>query len=117
MIPYKNRFHGYNSLNYVFRFGRSSRSDLFVIKAAVNKSGHDRLAVITSKKVLKSAVGRNRIRRRLYEILRLNYLEATRQNKYHHDIALIVKDSEVRSLDSKDLVNKVKSQLDELGLI
>ena len=30
------------------------------------------MAVVVSKKVLKSAVGRNKIRRRMYEALRLN---------------------------------------------
>lgn len=38
---------------------------------AVNTRKKQRFAVVVSKKVLKSAVGRNRIRRRVYEAIRL----------------------------------------------
>ena len=37
-----------------------------------NERGFTRMAVVVSKKVDKTAVGRNRIRRRVYEILRKN---------------------------------------------
>lgn len=36
-----------------------------------NERGRQRYAVVVSKKVLKTAVGRNQIRRRVYEALRL----------------------------------------------
>lgn len=38
-----------------------------------NARGFTRIAVVVSKKVMKTAVGRNRIRRRVYEILRKNF--------------------------------------------
>lgn len=38
-----------------------------------NSKGFTRIAVVVSKKVAKSAVERNRIRRRIYEALRLNF--------------------------------------------
>ena len=38
---------------------------------AINGRKKQRYAVVVSKKILKSAVGRNRIRRRVYEALRL----------------------------------------------
>ena len=37
-----------------------------------NERGFTRMAVVVSKKVNKTAVGRNRIRRRIYETLRKN---------------------------------------------
>jgi ribonuclease P protein component len=37
-----------------------------------NSRGHQRFAVVISKKVIKSAVGRNRVRRRVYEAIRMN---------------------------------------------
>ena len=40
---------------------------------AENTRGFTRVAVVVSKKVDKTAVGRNRIRRRVYEALRLNF--------------------------------------------
>ncbi len=44
---------------------------------APNTHHHQRFGVVVSKKVLKSAVGRNRIRRRIYEALRLELPEFT----------------------------------------
>ena len=38
-----------------------------------NTRGFTRVAVVVSKKVEKTAVGRNRIRRRVYEAIRVNF--------------------------------------------
>ena len=71
MLPYKNRFHGHGSLRYVYANGNSVRTQKIVVKFTRNPHRTDsRFAVVVSKKVLKSAVGRNRIRRRVYEIIR-----------------------------------------------
>ena len=40
---------------------------------APNERGFTRVAVVVSKKVNKTAVGRNRIRRRVYEAIRKNF--------------------------------------------
>jgi ribonuclease P protein component len=72
MIARKHRFHGYGSLKYVYQNGKSVRGPLNVLKYAPNpKRTQYRLAVVVSKKVAKSAVTRNRIRRRIYETFRL----------------------------------------------
>ena len=71
MLAYKNRFHGHGSLRYVYSNGSSVRTQKITVKFAKNPRRKDsRFAVVVSKKVLKSAVGRNRIRRRVYEIIR-----------------------------------------------
>ncbi|MCL2037477.1 ribonuclease P protein component [Candidatus Saccharibacteria bacterium] len=71
MIAQKFRFHGHASLKYVFSRGQQSRSKFFSIKWTTNpRRRNPRLAVVVSKKVFKSAVKRNRIRRRVYEIVR-----------------------------------------------
>ena len=71
MLSYKNRFHGHGSLRYVDANGNSVRTQKIVVKFTKNQRRKDsRFAVVVSKKVLKSAVGRNRIRRRVYEIIR-----------------------------------------------
>lgn len=71
MLAYKNRFHGHGSLRYVYSKGQVIRSQKIVVKFTPNNFRQDsRFAVVVSKKVLKSAVGRNRIRRRVYEIIR-----------------------------------------------
>ncbi len=49
---------------------------------ADNTKGFTRLAVVVSKKVEKTAVGRNRIRRRIYEALRLNLEKIPKKRDY-----------------------------------
>ncbi|MDO4872020.1 MAG: ribonuclease P protein component [bacterium] len=71
MLAQKNRFHGHGSLRYVYANGESIRTQKIVVKFTRNPFRKDsRFAVVISKKVLKSAVGRNRVRRRVYEIIR-----------------------------------------------
>lgn len=47
-----------------------------------NARGFTRIAVVVSKKVMKTAVGRNRIRRRVYEVLRKNFELVPRGKDY-----------------------------------
>ena len=71
MIAKLYRFHGYGSLRGVYRHGKIVRSPLISLKFEKRDLKHRyRLAVVVSKKVHKSAVIRNRIRRRIYEIVR-----------------------------------------------
>lgn len=71
MISAKNRFHGHNSVQYLHRKGQVVHMRGIVLKYMASQTGKPyRAAVIVSKKVHKSAVVRNRIRRRVYECLR-----------------------------------------------
>jgi ribonuclease P protein component len=73
MISNKHRFHGHNSLRYVYAHGKTVRSTVLGIRVAENSHRSlYRCAVVVSKKISKSAVRRNRIRRRIYEIIRKN---------------------------------------------
>ncbi|MGQ9896178.1 MAG: ribonuclease P protein component [Acidobacteriota bacterium] len=54
----------------VYRQGRQLHSSLFTIFVAPNRLGRTRLGITTSRKVSKSAVVRNRCRRRLREVFR-----------------------------------------------
>ena len=47
-----------------------------------NTRGFIRIAVVVSKKIEKSAVKRNKIRRRIYEILRLNLEKIPEKTDY-----------------------------------
>jgi ribonuclease P protein component len=67
MIARRYRFHGYNALSYVYKQGRTARSRTCLLKYAANpRRDVCRVAVVVSKKVSKSAVVRNRIRRRMF---------------------------------------------------
>lgn len=71
MLAKLYRFHGYGALRGVYRRGQTVRSPLLSLKFEKRDSQLTyRLAVVVSRKVHKSAVVRNRIRRRVYEIVR-----------------------------------------------
>jgi ribonuclease P protein component len=73
MIGRTHRFHGYHSLQPVYKRGQTVRGPQLVLRY-IRRPGDRpyRVAVVVSRKVNKSAFIRNRIRRRIYEIVRLN---------------------------------------------
>ena len=71
MLSRRHRFHGHASLGAVYRRGLTVRNKDMALKYFRNERRSEyRAAVIVSRKVHKSAVKRNRVRRRLYEIIR-----------------------------------------------
>lgn len=113
MLRFTNRFHGHRSLGYVYRNGASVRSHLFSVKSTLNpRRRQPRIAVVVSKKVLKSAVGRNRIRRRLYEIVR-HELPQLQQNS---DIVILVSSRDVATVPADELRASLTGMLREAGL-
>lgn len=71
MIAKQHRFHGHRSLSFVYRHGSTIRNPHMSLKFARNpRRSTYRATVVVSRKVHKSAVSRNRVRRRLYEIIR-----------------------------------------------
>jgi ribonuclease P protein component len=71
MIARKHRFHSYGSLNSVYRQGQTARNPQLSLRYATRDPRKPyRVAVVVSRKVHKSAVVRNRIRRRIFEIVR-----------------------------------------------
>lgn len=114
MISKKHRFHGHGSLKYVYQHGKTVRGPLTSLKFVEN-SRHDayRLAVVVGKKVSKSAVKRNRIRRRLYEAVR------TQENKITkpYDIVMTVFHENVLDLPSSQLQRLVRAQLGQAEII
>lgn len=72
MLSHRNRFHGHGSLRYLYNKGTKARSrELGLYYIENTNRVHSRFAIVVSKKIHKSAVKRNRIRRRIYEIVRL----------------------------------------------
>ncbi len=70
MLSKRHRFHGYGSLRRVYQGGQSVRGQMINVRFAVRPGREYRVAVVVSRKVSKSAVVRNRIRRRIYEEVR-----------------------------------------------
>ena len=113
MLSFQHRFHGHGSLRYVYKNGQAVRSHAITIKYVDNPHRrHSRFAVVVSKKVHKSAVGRNRIRRRLYEVIRH---EIPKMNGAH-DVAVMVFSSEVMTMPREELVLAVQQLFETADL-
>lgn len=114
MIGRKHRFHGHGSLRYVYQHGQTVRGPMLALKFVPNdRRSAYRLAVVVSKKVNKSAVVRNRIRRRLYEAVRRH--EADIQTPY--DMVLTVFSEQVASMPASELETILFSQLKKAKII
>ncbi len=113
MIPFLNRFHGHGSLRFVYKNGRAVRSRNIILKYIANPHRkNSRVAVVVSKKVIKSAVKRNRIRRRVYECVRADMRRFDRS----YDIALIVSSAELLAMSFDELSQQISGLLKEAGI-
>jgi ribonuclease P protein component len=114
MISKAHRFHGYNSLRFVYNNGKTVRGPLFSVKSALNSRRKSyRVAIVVSRKVHKSAVARNRMRRRLYEIVRSHEDKISEP----HDIVLTVFQDALLEEPQKSLTHQVKKQFSEAGIL
>lgn len=114
MIGRQNRFHGYNSLRHVYRSGGMARGPLFGVKALANpRRGAYRAAIVVSRKVNKSAVARNRMRRRLYALVQ------AQSSRFigPHDIVITVFNDGILTAPPAELASQLKKQLKELHII
>ena len=66
----------------MYQKGKTVRRPKISLVFTENTRGFTRIAVVVSKKVEKSAVGRNRIRRRIYEALRVNFEDIPKKQDY-----------------------------------
>ncbi|MDR1300490.1 MAG: ribonuclease P protein component [Candidatus Nomurabacteria bacterium] len=107
MISKKYRFHGHGSLKYMFANGEQVRTKYFGLRFVRNSRRQaPRIAVIVSKKVFKSAVKRNRIRRRIFETIRLNF-----DFSKNIDFSITVFSPEVLMAPSAELTKQIKKVL------
>lgn len=73
MLARQHRFHRRNAVRFVYRKGAAVRGNLISAHVVFDQRHNSyRIAVVVSKKVSKKAVIRNRIRRRVYELVRTN---------------------------------------------
>lgn len=114
MISKQHRFHGYNKLTAVYRRGQTARSPVMTLKHLDNpRRSQYRLAVVVSRKVNKSAVVRNRIRRRIFELYRLRSSLFVRQP----DMVVTVFSEQIATMDNAALGKVVDSQLRQAGVL
>jgi len=114
MISRAHRFHGYNSLRQVYRHGGITRGAIFAVKSMPNPRRQTyRVAVVVSRKIHKSAVSRNRMRRRLYELVR----ELEPQITQPFDIVITVFQNSLLEASPHQLKSQLKKQFKDAGII
>jgi len=108
MIRRGNRFHGRGAIQRLQRNGKSVRFNAFALRYTPNpKRDAYRLAVVVSRKVSKSAVVRNRIRRRVYENVRILSSKFTQPA----DIVITVYDSQIADIPSMQFTKEISKLL------
>ena len=113
MLSARNRFHGCGSLRYLFKNGKTSRNRTLLVRYSVNpQRTESRVAIIVGKKVAKAAVVRNRIRRRIFEILRQDW----DQIAPGYDISITVFSRELATMPHDELLRTVNGVMKQAGL-
>jgi len=111
MLPQSNRLRKKEDVDRVFRRGRPVNGGLLMIKSLGSDSSTPRVAVLVGKKLEKKAVHRNRIKRRLREVIRLHIdqLPAGR------DLLIVARSSKIRDISWKKLVEDTLSLLSKIS--
>ncbi len=107
MLAKKNRLTKNKDFDNVFNNGQSSYNKLLGIKIISNSLTHNRFGVLVGNKVSQKAVERNKIKRQIREIIRLNLGKL----KQGHDCVIVISRlilSEKYSDIENSLVNNFK---------
>jgi ribonuclease P protein component len=113
MLAQRYRFHGYGSLKFLFHKGQTYRSRSVSLRIVQNpRRTHSRVSVIVTKKVQKAAPRRNRIRRRVYEIVRTNWSHLSPAQ----DMVISVYDPQAGVMPYAELENAVIGVFKQAGI-
>ena len=109
MLSKRYRFHSRGGVRYTYAHGKTIRTPKISLVHNQNDRGFQRFAVVVSKKVSKTAVGRNRIRRRVYEAIRLELpnFNAKRDNIF------VVYSKDLAQMDFQELRKLIHSLLEQ----
>jgi ribonuclease P protein component len=114
MLAKLNRFHGHQSVRRIYKQGKAQRNELGSLHVYVDpKHPVTHVAVVVSKKVHKSAVVRNRIRRRIYELARLHMEEF----KQPANLVFTIYQLESATMPAEKLATEVKNLLERTKLL
>lgn len=108
MLSKKYRFHSRGGVRHTYQYGRTIHRPKMSLVYTKNERGFLRFGVVVSKKVLKSAVGRNRIRRRVYEAIRLNLPQNAKM-----DYLFIIYSKDIKDMSFLELEKLIRSLIKE----
>lgn len=86
MLALRFRLRARSDFNKAYQTGKTRQGALVLVRARPNNKPFSRFGIVVSKKISKSAVTRNRVKRRISEIVRTNL---NRNNGF--DIVIIAK--------------------------
>jgi len=100
MLEKKYKLAKTDNIKNIISRGETHSSPYFIIKTKETDDPHSRFAIVVSTKLSKKAVNRNRLRRQLFEIIRLN-IEKTSMASPHKIV--ILPRAKALKLDYKNL--------------
>jgi len=113
VVSRTHRFHGRSSLHRHYNQSKSVRSGFFSLRyAAGTRRKSYRAAVVVSRKVSKSAFVRNRIRRRVYENVRILFSQVDTPA----DLVFMVYDERVAQMPAPELAAEIAKLCQKAGL-
>jgi ribonuclease P protein component len=114
MVDKAHRFQGHGSLRFVYQKGNIVRGQYSSLKYICNNRRQTfRVAVVVSRKVHKSAVVRNRIRRRVFEIVRLQSERITQP----YDLVFLIYNDQLSSLPATEVQAAIMYQLRKAAVL
>lgn len=113
MLAKNYRFHSRGGVRFTYKNGKTIRTPKMSLVYADNSRNHQRFAVVISKKVIKSAVGRNAVRRRVYEAIRL----ALPDYKENKDCIFVIYSKDVKTMDFTKLQEIIKNLLEQSKIV
>src|SRR6266550_1225843 len=100
MLEQSYRFHGHGRLRFLYQRGKTYRTKSLSLRLVRNPQRvNGRLAVIVTKTVQKAAPRRNRIRRRVYEVIRTHWEHIAPS----HDMIISVYDTQTDIMPPAEL--------------
>lgn len=112
MLPSNLRVSKSSKITNTYKYGKSANHQLFYIKSINNNQLNSQLAIVVPKSVSKSAVLRNKNKRRLNAIINTNWSKI----KPGHIIIITVK-ADNSTISYQDLETAVINNLNKLNLI
>ena len=114
MLDRSHRFHGLGSLNFAYKQGQTVRGQNVSLKFVRNSRRNSfRAAVVVGRKVSKSAVVRNRIRRRIYEALQAE----AHGIREPYDLLFTVFSDQAAATDFADLQRQIRALLTKANVL
>jgi ribonuclease P protein component len=114
MLSRAHRFHGLHALDFVYKRGQTVRGQAVTLKFVKNNRQEQfRVAVVVSKKVSKSAVQRNRIRRRVFEAARAELGNLSEP----YDLVFMIYSADVATIEAAQLQKQMKALLHKAAVV